>query len=141
MITEIRKLIIDENSRNPRGFINGEVDDFIEKFMAHADVFCHYTAGRCDAVIAFYCNDSSRNLAYVTLMLCAPESRGKKIGSSLLEAAISTAFSRGFKLMELEVDDDNHAAISMYSKHGFVQKYHENGRYKMTLSLNMAASP
>jgi ribosomal-protein-alanine N-acetyltransferase len=135
MISEIIAMIDDENLRRSRRFIHGSVSEFVNKFSANADVYCHYKNGVCDGVIAFYCNDPSRELAYVTLMLCAPQSRGNKIGSGLLKAAISTSINRGFKKMELEVDDDNIPAIALYKKHDFVEKYHVDGRYKMTLFL------
>ena len=61
--------------------------------------------------------------------------RGKGIGTKLLSAAIDHALTKGLKRIELEVFDNNHAAIALYKNFGFqiegTKKYacHIDGNY------------
>ncbi len=60
----------------------------------------------------------------------APEARGRGVGTSLLEGALSTAESRGTTSMYLEVRAANVSAIALYSSHGFVEISRRKSYYK-----------
>ena len=71
-----------------------------------------------------------------------PEARGRGVGRALLEAVVETARRRGCHVVRLEVRTDNHAAIALYERAGFLRmsrysKYYEDGAdaWRYTLSL------
>jgi ribosomal-protein-alanine acetyltransferase len=49
-----------------------------------------------------------------------PDGRGRKLGARLLKEMIAALRGRGAKRIFLEVRTDNHAAIKMYERAGFV---------------------
>ena len=51
-----------------------------------------------------------------------PPWRGRGVGSRLIEAALGLARERCFVRIELEVFADNHPAIALYQKFGFVRE-------------------
>ena len=70
------------------------------------------------------------------------EARGRGVGRALLEAVVEAARLRGCHVLRLEVRSDNHAAIALYERAGFLRmghysKYYEDGAdaWRYTLSL------
>ncbi|MGB6407049.1 MAG: ribosomal protein S18-alanine N-acetyltransferase [Planococcus donghaensis] len=57
--------------------------------------------------------------AHVTNIAIHPDHRGKKLGGSLMEAAIKTAKAQGAVLMTLEARVSNTVAQNLYRKLGF----------------------
>lgn len=60
-------------------------------------------------------------VAWLEDMIILPTERGKGIGSSLLNAAISTAHDCACLRITLLTDSNNQAAQQFYKKHAFVQ--------------------
>ena len=58
-----------------------------------------------------------------------PASRRAGLATSLLDAALADAFGRGARRVFLEVAEDNRAARSLYSGHGFVDVGRRPGYY------------
>src|SRR6266571_1224028 len=56
--------------------------------------------------------------------------RGRGVGSSLVQAAISRARDQGLHKLCLEVFAHNTAAIALYRKSGFVQEGQRIGQYR-----------
>ncbi|VVE31988.1 Mycothiol acetyltransferase [Pandoraea morbifera] len=137
---EIRELLFDENVRRGGKFIPGDFDAYVEKIHRHAEFFRHYRNGKCDAFIAFYCNDPDAKRAFITLVLTAPSARGSKVGAGLVAAAVATAQARGFSSVELEVDVENAPAVALYKKSGFDVLRETAGRYVMKRSLDSSAN-
>lgn len=50
----------------------------------------------------------------------APAGRGRGVGDALLRAAVEQARKAGATRLLLDVGDENHAAIALYERHGFV---------------------
>lgn len=137
LVEVVRELLAAENSRRGGEFIPGSLDDYVNKITRKAEFFLHHEKGVCDGFIAFYCNDPARKRAFVTLTLCAPSARGHKIADGLLAAAISVAKARNFEAFELEVDNDNHSAISLYRRHGFEVISDAGNRFVMANQLRV----
>jgi RimJ/RimL family protein N-acetyltransferase len=55
-------------------------------------------------------------------MMVAAGSRGRGVGTALVEAAIGWSRDRGLHKLALSVFPHNHAAIALYGKCGFVQE-------------------
>jgi len=64
-------------------------------------------------------DDTDSTAAYLISMWVAPEARGRQIGESLIQSAISLARSKNYRMMSLDVADNNTAAISLYERMGF----------------------
>ena len=61
-----------------------------------------------------------RHIGHVIGMMVRPESRGRGIGTMLLEACIAEARHAGLELLTLTVTAGNDAAIRLYERHRFV---------------------
>ncbi len=59
------------------------------------------------------------SVAWIISMWTSPKARGKKVGSSLIEAIIEWARGKDLKSIKLDVVDSNAAAIGLYEKYGF----------------------
>jgi ribosomal protein S18 acetylase RimI-like enzyme len=74
-----------------------------------------------------------------------PESRGRKLGHRLLHAMVSDLRKRGAGRIFLEVRQDNHPAIKLYERSGFLPcktlpNYYGHGIGAIRMSLDAAAS-
>lgn len=70
-------------------------------------------------LVAFYANDNSFSCAYISLFCVLKGFEGYGIGTRLMNDCITFVKDRKFKEIKLEVDPENHNAISFYSKFGF----------------------
>ncbi|MDR0469930.1 MAG: ribosomal protein S18-alanine N-acetyltransferase [Peptococcaceae bacterium] len=66
---------------------------------------------------------------HVTNIAVTPKAQGKKLGKMLLHAMIQWAWSNQLSHMTLEVRVNNHIAINMYKKAGFVEAGIRPGYY------------
>ncbi|MCL1805124.1 MAG: ribosomal protein S18-alanine N-acetyltransferase [Clostridiales bacterium] len=70
---------------------------------------------------------------HITNIAVIPKAQGKKLGKMLLHAMIQWAWGNGLSHMTLEVRTDNHVAINLYKKTGFIDAgvrpgYYDDGR-------------
>ena len=70
-------------------------------------------------LLAVYCNDRERGVAYVTSVSVLQEWRGRGIAASLVDHCIAHAKAEGFRRVELEVDAENANAVRLYEHQGF----------------------
>ncbi|MGC3895546.1 GNAT family N-acetyltransferase [Pseudomonas urmiensis] len=135
-MNEIELLIREEQVAQSGRFVQGvTIDAYLTKIKVCAEFLIHYIEGRCAGFIAFYCNDLHSQQAFITLLLVAPEFRGKKVASALLGGLFSLARARGFTACQLEISNDNYAALSLYEKFGFKSVSSEGSRSKMICVL------
>lgn len=71
--------------------------------------------------IAYYRNDYDNYNAYISTVVIKKERRGMRIGKTLLRKVIIDCESHGFKVIKLEVDDNNDKAVSLYKSFGFIR--------------------
>jgi ribosomal protein S18 acetylase RimI-like enzyme len=118
---EVEVLIRAEQARRGDEFIDARValDDFLAKLGERAELLVLQEGTRCRGVVAFYCNDTARRFAYVTLVVVDPQDRGQGIGEALVAGVLALARKRGFATCRLEVRNDNLAARALYSTLGF----------------------
>jgi len=69
--------------------------------------------------------------SHVANLAVHPDYRKQNIGDSLLKFAIYFSLSKGARMMTLEVNENNAAAVALYGKNEFKQvgkriKYYEN---------------
>lgn len=117
---EIQKLIKDEQKIQSNHFIDTtDLDEYLIKIQNNAEFITHYSEGRCAGFVAFYCNDKQKHLAFITLVLLAPEFRGNSIARDLILYALSFCKRRKFQKCGLEVRKGNYSAIKLYESCGF----------------------
>ena len=97
-----------------------KIRGFAEKFAAKAHFFAAYDGGEVRGFAAFYCNDYESMTAFISMIVVLSNYQYMGGGSSLLKAVKDTCRKKGMKRIRLEVADDNHKALSFYTKRGFV---------------------
>lgn len=121
MLTEaIKTMIRDEQDRQSGRFVEGvDLETYLRKLEAHAEVVTDSLAGRCRGFVAFYCNDVASRQAYISLVLVDPQDRAAGLGRKLVARVLEICRERGFVSCRLEVRKDNAAALGMYQALGF----------------------
>ena len=66
-----------------------------------------------------------------------PDQRGTGVGGTLLRGLLETARSQGFDALSLSVRDDNHAAVRLYERCGFVRLSSGEGSWTMKADLTV----
>lgn len=69
--------------------------------------------------------------AEVLTLAVDPQARRRGVGGRLVQGFLAEAQKRDAATAFLEVSEQNHAAISLYLRWGFVQVGRRNGYYKM----------
>jgi ribosomal protein S18 acetylase RimI-like enzyme len=91
--------------------------------------------GKCLGFVAYYCNDAASRIAYITLILLAPEARGSGLAQHLTDMVLETARRRQFNACRLEVRKINAHAQAFYRKLGFEQIEERPIKYLMERRL------
>jgi ribosomal protein S18 acetylase RimI-like enzyme len=86
-------------------------------------------------LIALYCNDSSKSRAFITNVSVIPQWQGRGVAGLLLGHCADAMCQLLFKTIELEVDEQNSAAIGLYKKFGFVPSQASDQSLLMTLVI------
>lgn len=120
ILTELRELAAAEQAVDGQ-FIDVDFEPYLQKIWDKADWFVEFQAGKCCGFVAYYCNDQASRVAYITLLLVAPNCRGSGLGRQLVEHVMSTARRKGFTSCRLEVAKGNNQAEAFYRKLGFVR--------------------
>lgn len=84
---------------------------------------------------ALYCNDSSRSSAFITNVSVTPPWQGRGIAGLLLERSVDAMGELSFETIELEVGQQNSAAIGLYKKYGFSLNHTNDQSLVMTLVI------
>ncbi len=71
-------------------------------------------------LVAVYCNDQARHMAYITSVSVLGGWKGKGIAAELIRRCIGHAENSGMHCIRLEVAPGNDPAIKLYEKYGFV---------------------
>jgi len=95
-----------------------EIADYAHKIACMAMRFEAWDSGLV-GLLAVYCNDRERGVAYVTSVSVLQEWRGRGIAASLVDRCIAHARAEGFRHVELEVDAENASAVRLYEHKGF----------------------
>ena len=96
------------------------IQDYARKIASTALRFEAWSGGSLIALVAAYCNDRNKCIAYITSVSVLRAWTGKGIGASLVGQCIERAKESGMQLVSLEVAEANIRAIKLYSKRGFV---------------------
>lgn len=133
---EIKALIRSEQKRQHNRFIEtDDLNSYLLKIQNNAEFITHYITGQCAGFIAFYCNDEAKELAFITLVLLAPEFRGRGLAKNLINYTLDYCKKNGFKKCGLQVRKDNFSAIKLYEKCGFIIESDNDEKILMSIVL------
>ncbi len=116
LIEFLEKLNIDENGE----LLEVDTYKYVDKIEKNATIISIEKNARLIAFIAYYENDSSFDLAFLTMLAVDTNSKKMGYGKSLLEISIKEIEKKGFKRYGLEVRKKNIKVIQFYEKYGFV---------------------
>lgn len=97
-----------------------EIDAYALKMGCKATRFEAWSDGTLVGLVAAYCNDLDRQLAYITSVSVLRAWNGKGIAARLLAQCVEHAKVSGLRQICLEVASTNTPAIKLYEKTGFV---------------------
>lgn len=96
-----------------------DIDAYAAKLAMHARHAAAWHDGVLVGLVALYCNDPERRIAFITSVSVHPGHTRRGIAGRLLDEALAIARAAGMQAVELEVDAGNDAALALYRKHGF----------------------
>lgn len=97
-----------------------EINDYAKKIVSKATQLEAWAGGTLIGLVAAYCNDQERRIAYITSVSVLPDWTGKGIASRLMKQCIKYAKALEMRQISLEVASDNAPAVRLYEKSGFV---------------------
>lgn len=92
---------------------------YVEKITKHAERVEAWSDNNLIGLVAIYCNDKKKFVAFITNVCVSPYWQGLGVASRLLSLTIDFLHSQKFKSIELEVNRHNYSAISLYERKGF----------------------
>ncbi len=95
-----------------------DISVYSTKLSLYADNFVLVDKEKTKGFVSLYANDEKSKTAFITLIACLSDERGKGYGAVLFEYACRHAKACGMEELRLEVDRDNDRGISFYQKHG-----------------------
>jgi len=97
-----------------------EIRDYAQKIASKATRFEAWSDGMLVGLVAAYCNDQEKRIAYITSVSVLKKWSGKGIAARLMSCCVEYTKSLGMRQISLEVAEDNVPAIKLYEKNGFV---------------------
>lgn len=108
----------------PRFSTYVNIEEYLAKLEKYAEVLLAVCEKTILGVIAFYCNDSTAGISYITYLAVLRNCRGGGVGEKLLVECVHTARRAGMKSVQARTWSGNESAIALYEKIGF-QKIRE----------------
>jgi len=97
-----------------------EIKDYARKIASKATRFEAWSGDKLVGLIAAYCNDKEKRIAYITSVSVLREWMGKGVSARLMSQCVKYAKASGMWQISLEVASNNMPAIKLYEKSGFV---------------------
>ena len=94
-----------------------------------------WLAGELVGLVAMYCNDFEKQIAFVTNVSVSPTMQKRRLAHSLMTQALYFLRELRFKRVELEVSISNSSALNLYIKIGFFVQNQSNDRLRMCLLI------
>lgn len=135
MKEEIRRLLELNNSASDGIWIEVPIGDYVSKIYTKSTIIPFISEGDLKGFISFYCNDSDRKRAFLSMIIVAKDYRSKGVGKLLFNASLEYLKKLEFKTYSLEVLKNNTVAIEFYTKFGFVVKEDKGQFWLMEFEL------
>ncbi|WP_018394780.1 GNAT family N-acetyltransferase [Bacillus sp. 37MA] len=97
-----------------------ELNQYSKKLLEHGEVYTiNDEKNQIQGFAAFYANDHESKVAYLIFIAVNPNVQNKYYGKELLDLCINVSKDKGMEFLKLEVQKENHRAISFYNRNGF----------------------
>lgn len=100
---------------------DNELNLWIEKILNIGDPLAIIINNKIVAFLLLYCNKLDTLEAYICNVYVNELFRGRKLSKLLLERAINICKSRNFRVINLDVSEDNLPAKKVYLQCGFIE--------------------
>ena len=109
-----------------------DIAEYARKIHEFAERFEAWSLGFLVGLVAVYSGNDQDGACFITDVSVVPRFKHKGIASQLLRDSIEYVRSMGIGEVRLEVAVENHAAISLYEKFGFLVDRHDSTSMIMT---------
>lgn len=132
--------IAEHLSRCDAGFVaplssRVEIKGYAKKIASKATRFEAWSGGTLVGLVAAYCNDQEKHIAYITSVSVLRKWTGKGIAYRLMNQCIEHAKALGMRQISLEVASGDTSAIRLYQKSGFIAARESAPFVSMNLNL------
>ena len=97
-----------------------DINDYAQKIASKAMRFEAWSEGMLVSLVAAYCNDHEKRIAYITSVSVLKCWTGRGIAACLMGQCIQRVKTLGFRQISLNVGSGNMPAIKLYEKCGFI---------------------
>jgi GNAT superfamily N-acetyltransferase/2-polyprenyl-3-methyl-5-hydroxy-6-metoxy-1,4-benzoquinol methylase len=113
-----------------------DIKEYSKKIYNRAERFEAWAGDALVGLVAAYCNDQIKRMAYITSVSVLSDWQGKGIAAHLISRCIEHAERQGMQCISLEVARGNNPAIGLYKKCGFILAEAGDSSTTMNLLLN-----
>jgi ribosomal protein S18 acetylase RimI-like enzyme len=113
-----------------------EINNYAQKITSNATRFEAWSGGALVGLVAAYCNDYEKCVAYISSVSVLKAWAGKGIATRLITQCIKHVQASGMGQVSLEVAVNNIPATKLYEKSGFVADKVDTPFVTMNLYLN-----
>lgn len=96
-----------------------ELRSYAQKIISNAIRFEAWYRGTLVGLVAAYCNDREKHIAYITSVSVLKAWMGQGIAANLMGQCVEKAKVLGMRQISLQVACDNTPAVKLYEKSGF----------------------
>ena len=107
--------------RNGYTIEDRELELWIKKIISYGDPQGIIFNNEIIAFLLLYCNNYDTLEAYICNVYVREDFRGRRLSKILIDKAIQICKNRGFRIINLDVAQNNEAAIIVYSSCGFTK--------------------
>ena len=97
-----------------------DINDYAKKIVSKATTFEAWSGGTLVGLVAAYCNDSEKRIAYITNVSVLREWAGQGIASRLVNQCAKFVKTLGMRQISLQVASADMSAVTLYEKCGFI---------------------
>lgn len=97
-----------------------DINEYAKKIENKATRFEAWSDSTLVGMVAAYCNDREKRLAYITSVSVLRQWAGNGIATRLISRCAEHALASGMRQVNLEVARNNSRVIKLYEKCGFV---------------------
>jgi ribosomal protein S18 acetylase RimI-like enzyme len=131
----LQHLKVCDNSFIPALSTRVNLDAYALKIRDNAYRYEAWQGDQLTGLIAAYCNDPDKRVAFITSVSVIPSCIGMGVASHLMAHCIQTLQLQSFKHLQLEVSISNLPAIMLYQKFGFSSECATGAALMMNLAL------
>ncbi|GHU31282.1 hypothetical protein AGMMS50256_19520 [Betaproteobacteria bacterium] len=128
-------LTLCDNEFVPPLSVRVRIDNYARKLHQRATKFEAWQGETLIGLIAAYCNDREKGIAFISSVSVLKNWTKKGIATRLLQECIAYARSLKMRQISLEVARDNAMVFNFYTKNGFVIDHEKAEWLNMTFNI------